>query len=171
MTSNTFWIDWKDFGKRMSAELGTTSIEAGHGRIAQSREESETTARFLTKQRPPTSKIEKCQLSISSWSTLVWLTLAQARPTSRRKMKKKKTKNETFTDSWVGYALPNRNQCTRTIHSFIKEVGRMEPEAALHSRGSEVGRVGQSKLKPQMAHMLRLERQMCLLAISNTDHK
>lgn len=94
MTSNTFWIDWKDFGKRMSAELGTTSIEAGHGRIAQSREESETTARFLTKQRPPTSKIEKCQLSISSWSTLVWLTLAQARPTSRRKMKKKKGKTK-----------------------------------------------------------------------------
>lgn len=50
----------------------------------------------------------------------------------------------------------------------------MEPEATRHSKGRGGGRGGsveESKPKPQMAHMLRFERQMCLLAISYTAHK
>ncbi len=65
MTSKTFWIDWKTLAKGRRLSLALRQSRPGQGRIAQSREESETTARFLTKQRPPTSKIEKCQLYLS----------------------------------------------------------------------------------------------------------
>jgi hypothetical protein len=150
MTSKTFWIDWKTLAKGRRLSLALRQSRPGQGRIAQSREESETTARFLTKQRPPTSKIEKCQLYLSlslslPRSTLSWPTLAQARtpmhsPSSLLTTLQKKTHTHKLTSPHiVGSATrhPNRNQCTPTIHSFIKEPGRMEPEATRHSRGQE----------------------------------
>jgi hypothetical protein len=151
MTSKTFWIDWKTLAKGRRLSLALRQSRPGQGRIAQSREESETTARFLTKQRPPTSKIEKCQLYLSlslslsrgpRWAGQRWRKRERqcTRHLPSSPPSKKKTHTHKLTSPHiVGSATrhPNRNQCTPTIHSFIKEPGRMEPEATRHSRGQE----------------------------------
>jgi hypothetical protein len=118
MTSKTFWIDWKTLAKGRRLSLALRQSRPGQGRIAQSREESETTARFLTKQRPPTSKIEKCQLYLSlslSLSPAVHVELANAGASANANAlaifpphhpPKKNTHTQTHfsSHSWVSYA-------------------------------------------------------------------